>query len=211
MRQLLLNLPVNTDYSAESFVPTAASATASKALQQFQPNRQPHGGQALVLVGPAESGKTHLLHIWQQAQKGNSLAHAVDDLPALDAAAQQELFHLYNRLKEQGGALLLASTKPVQELPLLADLKSRLTTAQHITLAAPGDADLRLLVAKWAADRQLTLPPPVLEYLLARAERSATALHAMVTALDALSLEQKRAVTVPLLRQLFETLDGAVN
>jgi hypothetical protein len=44
----------------------------------------------------------------------------------------------------------------------------------------------------------------VVTYVLARAERSPAALRALITALDDVSLEEKRGVSVHLVRKLIE-------
>ncbi len=201
---MLLTLPTVTDYSAAAFAPTAGSSAARKALDGFAPTGQPHAGEALMLVGPSASGKSHLLTICRERMAGNPLAVAVDDLHALDRQGQELLFHTYNDLRARGGALVIASTHPVTELTLLPDLQSRLATARHVYLAPPDDAELRQLMAKWAADKQLLLPPAVLDYALSRTERSVAVLKQLIETLDELSLEHQRAITVPLVRQVFD-------
>lgn len=201
---MVLEWPLPVDYSAAAFVPTRATALAVKALEGLAPSGMAHQGRTLVLTGPPASGKTHLLRIWQQTMAENPLALAVDDVGQLDMAAQQALFHSYNRLREQGGALLVTSTQPLPQLALLADLASRLAAAPQVALDAPDDADIRQLLLKWAADRQMHLTPPVVDYLLARVERSLPHLGALVAALDNLSREEKRAITVPLARRVIE-------
>lgn len=202
MRQLVFPLPTVVDYSSAAFLPTAGSAAARTALGALQPSEVSNSLNGLVIVGGPASGKTHLLSMWR-ANYGEACA-VMDGLESLDAAGQTELFHTFNRLKEAGGALLVASRVPVQELTLLPDLKSRLLTLQHVYVLPPDDAELAQLVLKWAVDRQLTLPPAVVTYLLARAERSPAALRALVGALDELSLEEKRGVTVGLVRRVLE-------
>ena len=204
MRQMLLNLPVRTDYSAGAFALTAGSAAARAAIEALVPSGKIHTGETVVVVGPPASGKSHLLTIWKTRMDGNQLAVAVDDLQALDKSQQENLFHTYNTLKEKGGALLITSTRPATELPLLPDLQSRLATAKHVILAPPDDTELAQLIAEWAADRQLVIPAGVVDYALARTERSPAVLRALIEALDALSLEHKRAITVPLVRGLIE-------
>lgn len=203
MKQLLFPLLTPADYSAEAFVPTAGSAVARAALAGLLPSGQPHTLAGLLLVGEAASGKTHVGHIWQAGMNPVQTAW-VDNLEQLDKAGQEALFHTFNRLKEQGGALLVTSQTPLPELPLLPDLASRLATLQQATLQPPNEAELTILVAKWAAERQLVLAPAVVTYLMARAERSPAALRGLVQALDELSLEEKRAVTVPLVKRVLE-------
>ena len=59
-------------------------------------------------------------------------------------------------------------------------------------------------LATQAEARGLRLPQDALDYLLARAPRDMRSLAALLAALDRYSLEQKRAITVPLLREVLE-------
>lgn len=205
MKQLVLGLPVGVDYSAASFLPTVGSVQARRVLEGLVPSGAAHGGRVVVLVGPVASGKSHLLHMWREQVGEEALALAVDDVHALDRVGQERLFHDLNRLKEAGGAVLVTSAVPLNEAGLLADLSSRLLAGETVFLQAPDGEELRELLVKWAGERQLHLPDAVMDYVLLRAERSAAGLHRLVVALDALSMEQKRAVTVPLVRSLLET------
>ena len=59
-----------------------------------------------------------------------------------------------------------------------------------------------------AQSRGLRLPPEALDYLLARAPRDMRSLMGLLAALDRYSLEHKRAITLPLLR---DVLHSALN
>ena len=70
------------------------------------------------------------------------------------------LFHLYNRLAERRGRLLLTATLPVAGWPLrLPDLRSRLLTAWPVHIEPPDDGLLAALLVKQLADRQLRPEP----------------------------------------------------
>lgn len=200
MPQLTLAFPHTPDYSAAAWLPTAGTAAAVQALALHTPAAH-KSSPVLALYGAPASGKTHLLTVWKNT---HASGHIADNLESLSAAEQTELFHLFNRLKATGGALLVASRQPVSALALLPDLKSRLLTGPQLELQPPTDAELRQLLSKWAADRQLTLTPQVSDYLLTHAERSAAALHHAIQALDTLSLEAKRGITIPMVKKLLQ-------
>jgi chromosomal replication initiation ATPase DnaA len=193
MAQMVLNFPFREDLSAESFFPTAGSAAARELLENFERG-------ILCLWGEAGSGKTHLLNIWRaRVGEGNFLA--VDDLDKVDAVGQEQLFHWLNN-QGKSGALVVASRQPVVELGgLLPDVRSRLSAGQAVEVLPPSDDELAQVAAKWAAERQLELSPEVINFILARAERSVPALRTLVAKLDRLSLEEKRAVNVPLAKK----------
>jgi chromosomal replication initiation ATPase DnaA len=194
MAQMVLNFPFREDLSAESFFPTAGSAAARELLEKFDSG-------ILCLWGGAGSGKTHLLNIWR-ARMGEGNFLAVDDLEKVDAVGQEQLFHWLNN-QGKDGALVVASRQPVVELEgLLPDVRSRLSAGQAVEVLPPSDDELAEVAAKWADERQLELSPEVINFILARAERSVPALRTLVAKLDRLSLEEKRAVTVPLARKV---------
>ena len=84
---------------------------------------------ACLLVGPSGSGKTHLAKVWARRsgavflrgrelwgpaeplrRLGDAAACVVDD--AEELAQEPPLFHLYNRLAERRGGLLLTARRP---------------------------------------------------------------------------------------------------
>jgi chromosomal replication initiation ATPase DnaA len=205
MSQLIFDFAASEDRSARSYLPLASHNQALQALKFLE---EQQGFSGLRLVGQVGTGKTHLLQAWcaltgtHYGLNTDAPAVAVDDAENEDAEA---LFHLYNRLHKQGGTLVLATTRALTpDTKMLPDLRSRLLTLPEVVLAQPTDEDLTKLLVKWAEDRQLALTPGVVKYLLARAERNPAQLQAMVTALDALSLAEKRAVTVPLARKVLQ-------
>jgi chromosomal replication initiation ATPase DnaA len=170
---------------------------------------------AVVLTGPAGSGKSHLVEVWRATTGGavatattltarsveelvTSGAVAVEDVHAgpLDEAA---LFHLINLARERRVPMLITSRVPPASLPIaLPDLASRLRASHLTKLGAPDEDLLRRVLVKLFADRQLTVEPAVLDYLLPRMERSLAAASAIVDILDQAALAEGRAISRPL-------------
>ena len=57
------------------------------------------------------------------------------------------------------------------------------------------------LIEKGAHDRGLLAPPEVVRYLVPRIERSYVAVDRLIDALDALALERRQGLTIPLARR----------
>jgi chromosomal replication initiation ATPase DnaA len=57
---------------------------------------------------------------------------------------------------------------------------------------------------KQFADRQLSIEQDVLTYMLARMDRSFATVRTLIRAIDERALAQKRAITIPLVRQVLE-------
>lgn len=211
--QLLLGFPERRSFARADFLVADSNREAAQWIDRWPD----WPGPALVLVGPAGCGKTHLATVWQQKSGGRlvaapALATAAALDPALMAAAVEDapagldetaLFHLYNGLAERRGHLLITAETPPARWELdLADLRSRLLTAPLAAIAAPEDDLLAAVLVKLFADRQVEVEPEVISYLVTRVERSLAAVAQMVALLDTRALAEKRAITVPLAHRL---------
>jgi chromosomal replication initiation ATPase DnaA len=215
-RQLALALDHAESYAREDFLSGPGNA-AALALIESWPDWP---ANAVALIGPQGSGKSHLAAIWAAASgarmiSGRALAE-IGLLPALataalvveDAAAADErtLFHLINLAREEEAFLLFTARASPSTWPVaIADLASRLRALPVITLQAPDDGLLRGLIVKLAADRQLELKEDVVGYLATHIERSFAAARAAVIALDNESLRQGRRPTRALAAELFDS------
>lgn len=206
--QMSFDLPIASAMTREDFILDDANQKAFDMIVSWPD----WPSDVIVLAGPVGSGKSHLAAIHSQ-QSGATLLNNNDlpkpeDLPLLgstpviveDAYAVQldetRMFHLLNHVRERASTLLITSRSWPDSWPLtLPDLRSRLRAAHPLELNEPGDHLLRQVMVKLFADRQLTIEPRVLEYILVRMERSLSAVGRLVNDLDRLSLEQGRPIT----------------
>ncbi|MEM9342290.1 MAG: chromosomal replication initiator DnaA [Pseudomonadota bacterium] len=219
MSQLTFDLPVREARGREDFFVAPSNATAVAALEAWQ--EWPLG--KMVLTGPKGSGKTHLAHVWVQMTGGVlTAADAVttEAVPALAKAGhvvaedadrgeldERALFHLHNALAEASGALLLTARAAPRDWRLaLPDLLSRVSAASVARLDAPDDTLLQAVILKQFADRQVTVTPDLIDWLLARIERSFDAASRAVEALDSAALAKGRPVTRALAREVLDSL-----
>jgi chromosomal replication initiation ATPase DnaA len=213
-RQLALSLDHAESYAREDFLPGPGNAAALTLIDSWPD----WPANAVALVGPEGSGKSHLAAIWAAASgarvmSGRALtvagllaALATGALVVEDAAAADEraLFHLLNLAREEEAFLLLTSLTAPPVWPVaIADLASRLRALPVVTLQAPDDAMLRGVILKLAADRQLTLDEATVRYLSTHIERSFAAARAAVIALDTEALRRGRPPTRALAAELF--------
>jgi len=214
-RQLALALEHAESYAREDFLSGPCNA-AALSLIDLWPDWP---ANALALVGPEGSGKTHLAMIWAAAagarivaarslhEGGLTSALATGALVVEDAPTgvdERVLFHLMNMAREERAFLLFtARTAPTTWTVAIPDLASRLRALPVATLLAPDDAMLRAVIVKLALDRQLALDETVVSYLLTRIERSFAAARAAVIALDNEALRRGRPVTRALAAEIF--------
>jgi chromosomal replication initiation ATPase DnaA len=214
-RQLALALDHAESYAREDFLSGPCDEKAL-ALVDCWPDWP---ANAVALVGPEGSGKTHLAMMWASAAGARVIAgRALDEaevpsalatgaLVVEDAATTTDdraLFHLINLAREEKAFLLLtARTTPASWPTVIPDLASRLRALPVAILQAPDDAMLRAVIVKLAGDRQLVLDESVVGYLSTHIERSFAAARAAVAILDNEALRQRRPATRALAAELF--------
>lgn len=221
MKQLALELASPPPPTLGNFV-AGANAEVVAALQAFAAGSE----RFIYLWGGPGSGRSHLLHavlgacasagrttrLYGNGQLPGTGADAaivgVDDVHGLDDAAQIALFGLYNRLRDEGGALVATGDRPPARLPLRPDLQTRLAWGLVYEVHPLSEGDRRAALNDYAAARGLGMPGEVADYLLARVPRDLRTLRALVDTLDRASLEQRRALTVPLARTVLQAMQG---
>ena len=202
MKQLLLDIQPLTAPTLDNFVP-GANAEALHSLRLATSGSS--DVRFITLWGQGGCGKTHLLSACEAlaSQCGIELIVA-DNVHTLDDAAQIELFNQYNRLRESGGALIAAGDAAPMQMGLRPDLATRLSWGVVYQLHPLSDDDKAQALKAHAAARGMKLPDEVVEYCLRHLRRDLRSLMATLDALDKWSLTSKRAVTLPLLRQLLQ-------
>jgi DnaA family protein len=202
MQQLLLELAPPPPPTLENFCP-GRNGAALKALREALAE----GERFVFLWGPGGSGKTHLLRAFSGAAvAADREAVAVDDVARLGEGAQVALFDQCNRLRASGGALAASGGAPPAQLALRPDLRSRLASGIVLQLHPLSDADKVQALALHSARRGMTLERDLIAYLLTHFDRDMGTQIAMLDALDRYSLQRKRPVTLPLLKEALRSL-----
>jgi chromosomal replication initiation ATPase DnaA len=205
-RQLALALEHAESFAREDFLRGPSNA-AALALVDSWPG-WPH--RAVMLTGPAGSGKSHLAAVWAQAAGARLVAaHALDEaaVPAAlatgalvveDLAAgtfhERALFHLLNLAREEQ-AFVLLTARAIPPSFAIRDLGSRLKALPVIAMTPPDDALLRAVLVKLFSDRQVAVDESLISYVATRIERSFAAAGAAVARLDAEAMRRKRPLT----------------
>ncbi len=189
------------------------------------------GGEQFVFIwGASGSGKTHLLqavchHLAAQnststylplAQVEEFSSSMLTDLESLDAVCVDDIqriagnsewesgfFHLYNRLRERGNAMVVTAIAPPNGLKLvLRDLTSRLNWGLVMQLTPLSDEAKLSALCLRARQRGLELKEDVGRYLLRYHRRDLPALFALLDRLDRASLTAQRRLTIPFVKKV---------
>lgn len=194
--QIALPLQQGGDRAPSRIVLGPANKHIAEALAD--PSGWPFG--TAILLGPPRSGKS-LLGTWFD---GQGLGTVIDGADRLE---QTDLFHRWNRAREQGETLLLIVDRERWDIAL-PDLKSRLEAALQLTIGAPDDAMLAALIEEHAAMRGLALGEEATRYLVPRVSRSFAGAERIVQAIDRISLERKSAPSMAVWRAAIEAVEG---
>ncbi len=207
-RQLALGLPHNESFAREDFLESPGNASALALVDAWPDWPTP----AAVIFGEAGAGKSHLAAIWAaragarflsgRALRRSDLATALatgalvlEDVSE-EAVDETALFHLLNFAREQETFVLItARAAPAGWNLRTADLASRLRAMPAVEISRPDESLLRAVFVKLFADRQLRVDEALLNYLLARTERSIPAARTIVEALDGEALRRQRPIT----------------
>jgi len=198
-RQLALPISPPPEPTLENFVPGANAELVAR-LRQLAAGDLAES--VLYLWGEPGSGRSHLLAA--SARPGLTVA---DDVDRLDEPRQIALFNAINAARDAGGTVLAAGAAPPAQLALREDLKSRLAWGLAYQVKPLTDADKALTLHAEAARRGLQLADEVVWFLLTHTRRDLRSLTALLERIDRASLEQQRAVTLPLVRELIRSLE----
>lgn len=225
MKQLLLDIRPDAPPTFDGFV----TGNNEELLTTLQALASRPAKDSVYVWGVPGSGRSHLLRATALAARGQGRelvflpgdqAGAERDLPAdglliaddvqrLGAEAQIALFRAFNCARDLRLTLLLSGDAPPLQLALREDLRTRIGSALVFQVLPLDDAGKAEILARHAADRGMRLEREVIEYLLRHGERDLPSLMAVLSALDRVSLERHRNITIPLLKGVLSSVANA--
>jgi len=218
MKQLLLDLNAVPPQSLESFTP----GKNTELLQRLASVERgaPQSERILYLWGQPGAGKTHLLRALANTARSRYICagaespefeyspairlYLLDDCHLMPEAAQAAAFNLFNQIREQQAVLVAAGAMAPAVLPLREDLRTRMGWGLIYQVHELSDDEKIAALDQAAKARGMNLPDAVLPYLITHFRRDMRSLAALLDALDRHSLETKRPITLPLLRDLLQ-------
>ena len=186
---------------------------------------------AACIYGPEGCGKSHLANIF--SDKISVQEHYPYKIPQIQASAltldmprrllntckylivedlnahinQEAMFNLYNMYRDEGGFILFTATEAPARINFsLPDLRSRMNIIPSVEIKAPDDGLLSALLVKLSMDRQLSISPEQINFILNNMQRSFDYARKLVAEIDNISLAQKKAVSIPLIKEAIAAL-----
>ena len=212
MQQLLLDLLPDPTPSLSHFL-AGDNIELLAALQFWLDTPQAYPGNLFVIWGASGTGKSFLcqclkslefstLPLEQQQLPAKTLGGwLLDGAHLLNSAQQQDLFRHLVRLAQSNERLFVTMEGPPDSQNLIReDVRTRFGAGHIYRLQPLNELQQQSLLAQRAIQRGWQLTPEVLNTLYQRAPRDLSSLTRLIERLDQLSLEQKRPITLPLLR-----------
>ncbi len=220
-RQQLLDLKPEQIPSLENFIP----GRNRELLGRLKAMARPDSLDAVYLWGPPGCGRSHLLVAVAnlaeerrpclaltaaQVDDGLHLAPGglliVDDVHELTDAGQSSLFKTFNAARLTGLSMLMSGPVPPRELQLREDLRTRIGQALIFEIKPLTDEEKSAALQRHALMRGMRMDEGLLQYLLRHGRRDLPSLMNVLDTLDNASLEQQRPPTLPLLREVMQSI-----
>jgi chromosomal replication initiation ATPase DnaA len=190
MSQIALPLGWPADPRDDAFLVTPSNARAAHTLEHWAT----WPVMTALLTGPRKSGRSLLARIFA-AKSGGTIIDDAERLP------EAQLFHAWNRAQEARRPLLIvADAAPPEWKVKLPDLRSRLVASPIATIGAPDDELMQVLLVHLFHRRGLDARPDLIDWLVARIERSHVAVERTIDALDQQVMETRKRLSIALAR-----------
>jgi DnaA family protein len=214
MKQLVLDLGAEPVCTLESFE-VGRNAEVAALMRQFaERSSREHFA---YLWGETGAGKSHLLKALASSERARYISpfsietefvyspdvdlYLLDDCEKLSPVAQIDAFALFNEIRANNAFMVSAGSVAPAVLPVREDLRTRMGWGLVYQIHGLTDDEKLATLTQMADARGLTLSPGVLPYLLSHFQRDMVSLSSMLDSLDQYSLETKRPITLPLLRE----------
>ena len=216
LRQQLFNFEFNKSFNSNDFFVSESNFYAYNLLLSW-PNWEK---KIINIYGEQYSGKTHLIEIFLEKNKGliidiNKLKNY--DLEKLrfnqniiidniSEKLDESLFYsLIDTIDKYNKFLILTSNKSINDLNIkLKDLKSRLKNCLFAEIQRPDDILIQALITKNLADYQITLDSKLIDYISKRITRSYSKIREFVCTIDEISLKKKKPINMKIIKEILE-------
>ena len=170
------------------------------------------------VIGEKLSGKTHLMNIFLQKNKGikfHGKSLRDDDLKKIKIYEnviienlssdidEKLLYSLFNLIEQDNKFIIVTSTEPIVNITFdLKDLKSRTKNFILLHIEKPDDDLIFAIILKNLSDRQIILDDKFINYIVKRIERSYSKIYDFIYKIDQLSLKKKKSIDFKIIKEV---------
>tara|TARA_B100000242_G_scaffold291782_1_gene265727 strand:- start:681 stop:1289 length:609 start_codon:yes stop_codon:yes gene_type:complete len=184
LRQQLLNFEFNKSFNKNDFFVSDSNFYVYNLLLSWPKWEK----RMLNIYGERYSGKTHLIKIFLQKNKGLILDPSKLKnydfgeirfneniiIENIEECLEEDLFYsLIDTIEKYNKFLIITSNKSIEELNIkLKDLKSRLKNCLFAEIGKPDDMLIQALITKNLADLQINIDSKLVDFISKRITRS---------------------------------------
>ena len=216
LRQQLFDFKFNKSLNANDFFVSESNFYAYNLLLSW-----PKWEKKIInIFGERYSGKTHLIEIFLEKNKG--LKVDINDLKNYDLDRlrfneniiienlnedfDETLFYsLIDTIDKYNKFLILTSNKSLSNINIkLDDLRSRLKNCLFAEIQKPDDILIQALITKNLADNQISLDSKLIDFISKRIQRSYSKIKEFVCTIDEISLKKKKPINLKIIKEILE-------
>ena len=170
------------------------------------------------VTGEKFSGKTHLMNIFLNKNKGIKLEGKSlenDHLKKINIyenivienlssdVDEKLLYSLFNLIEQDNKFIIVTSLKPIVNITFdLKDLRSRTKNFILLNIKKPDDELMFAIILKNLSDRQISLDDKFIEFIVKRIERSYSKIYDFIYKIDQLSLKKKKSIDFKIIKEV---------
>jgi chromosomal replication initiation ATPase DnaA len=218
LQQLSFDFPSQETYGLDDFIVSKANCAAFNFVSNYNIKNEKLP-RIFGVFAPKMAGKTYLAHIWQKKFAGQILNlkelentnliqeiksgrfYIVEDIN--EVKNYKLLLQIINLIGEKSSYLMITSNKNLKDINCdIKDLSSRLKNIFEIEIKNPDDDLIKMLLIKNFSEKQIAVNNLIIDFLLKIIPRNFAAIFNTVKLLEFYSLEKKRAITIPLIKEV---------
>ena len=217
MDQLIFKFPFSKKYYEQDFFVSSNNFSAYKLVESWPA----WPGKWLNIFGASGSGKTHLAKILEKKIDKVKIINAknINDETAKDMnkidcliidsfennVEEKLLYSILNQSKQFEKFVLINSINSLKENKFkLIDLKSRINSFLYIGIELPNDELLKVIISKNLSDKQISINPKILDFIINNVERSYEKMFKFLKELDELSLSTGKSININLIKKVLD-------
>ena len=214
LNQLLLNFNHKQNFNYDDFYVSKSNYYAFQLIENWPKWEK----NILNIYGERYSGKTHLVNIFLNKNKGikineNEINEEVFKKFKLYEnividnynfkSDENLMYSIFNLVDQDNKYLIINSINPINEINYkLEDLKSRSKNCLFAKIDYPDDELMFAIILKSFSDRQIQVDKKLIDFVIKRIDRSYGKIVDFIYKVDELSLKKKKAIDLKTIKEI---------